>query len=207
MIESTISHTDAVAQIVLASASPRRCELLSQIGVGFIQSAIDIDETPRPGETPRDYVNRLALAKAAAVWQRDGGHRPVLGADTTVVIDNQPLGKPQHADQARAMLQRLSGKVHRVLSAVALVTDRKAVRTSETCVHMRPLTATEISQYWASGEPRDKAGGYAIQGIGAIFIERIEGSYSGVMGLPLFETAQLLGEFGIDIQVEQVANK
>lgn len=206
MIQSISGYADAAAQIVLASASPRRCELLGQIGVRFIQSVIDIDETHQPGESAEDYVARLALVKAVAVWQRDEGHLPVLGADTTVVIDNQPLGKPQDAAQARAMLQRLSGKVHRVLSAVALVTDRQAVLTSETCVHMRPLTATEISQYWASGEPRDKAGGYAIQGIGAVFIERIEGSYSGVMGLPLFETAQLLAQFGIDIQAEKETN-
>jgi septum formation protein len=194
------------AQIVLASASLRRCELLGQIGVRFIQSVIDVDETHQPGESPQGYVARLALAKAAGVWQRDRGHLPVLGADTTVVIDNEPLGKPRDEAHARAMLRRLSGTVHRVLSAVALVTDRQAVLTSETCVRFRPLTDTDISQYWATGEPEDKAGGYAIQGIGAIFVERIEGSYSGVMGLPLFETAQLLEQFGIDVQAREEMN-
>ncbi len=191
------------AQIILASASPRRCELLGQIGVRFIQSAIDVDEAHRPGESPPDYVARLALAKASVVWQRGSDHLPVLGADTTVVIDNQPLGKPRDAAHAKAMLQQLSGSVHRVLSAVALVTDRQAVLSSETFVSFRPITDTEISQYWATGEPKDKAGGYAIQGVGAIFIERIEGSYSGVMGLPLFETAQLLGRFDIACQAQE----
>ena len=185
------------AQIVLASASPRRCELLDQIGVRFIQSVIDIDETHQPGELPQEYVVRLALAKASGVWQRDRGHLPALGADTTVVIDNQPLGKPEDEAHARLMLQKLSGRVHRVLTAVALVDERQAVRLSETSVRFRSLTDAQIHRYWLTGEPADKAGGYAIQGRGAVFIERIEGSYSGVMGLPLYETAQLLDQFGI----------
>ncbi|MEE9421688.1 MAG: Maf family protein [Gammaproteobacteria bacterium] len=190
-------QSSATPQIVLASASPRRCELLDQIGVRYIQSVVDIDETYQPGESPEKYVLRLALAKAHAVRKRDNNQLPVLGADTTVVIDNEALGKPQDEIHAKAMLKRLSGVSHQVMTAVALVADQEASLTSVTLVRFRPLTDNEISQYWETGEPGDKAGGYAIQGMGAVFVEHIDGSYSGVMGLPLFETARLLGQFGI----------
>ena len=190
-------QSSATPQIVLASASPRRCELLDQIGVRYIQSVVDIDETYQSGESPEKYVVRLALAKARAVRQRDKSHLPVLGADTTVVIDNEALGKPQDEIHAKAMLKRLSGVSHQVMTAVALVSAQEASITSVTLVRFRPLTDNEISQYWETGEPGDKAGGYAIQGMGAVFVEHIDGSYSGVMGLPLFETARLLGQFGI----------
>ena len=195
MIQSSVAP-----HIVLASASPRRCELLRQLGVRFIQSVVMVDESHQPNESAKDYVARLALAKACAVRAQDNTGLPVLGADTSVVIDNEPLGKPRDEDHARAMLRRLSGTVHRVLSAVAVVADRQTVLVNETFVSFRPLTDSEISQYWATGEPVDKAGGYAIQGIGAMFIKHIEGSYSGVMGLPLFETASLLEQFNVNIR-------
>ncbi len=186
--------------IVLASASPRRAELLEQIGVGFRQRVVQIDETPQPGEAAPDYVRRLALEKARAARAKLGeDHLPVLGADTEVVVDDRPLGKPADLPDAREMLRRLSGRAHRVLSAVALVAEREAVRVSESRVWFRALSDAEIEAYWRSGEPRDKAGAYAIQGLGAVFIERLDGSYSGVMGLPLYETVQLLEEFGIRV--------
>ena len=188
-------------QIILASASPRRRELLAQIGVHHIQKVLPVDERHRPGESPRDYVARLALAKARAV--RDslgaGAGYPVLGADTAVVLAGLPLGKPRDRADGLAMLRRLAGRDHRVFSAVALVGGREALRVSETRVWFRDASEAELAAYWDSGEPHDKAGGYGIQGLGAVFVERIDGSYSGVMGLPLFETAQLLKEFGIDV--------
>lgn len=189
--------------LVLASASPRRSELLRQIGVRFRCRAVHIDETPRPDEAAGEYVRRVALEKARAA-QRELGHDEVLvlGADTAVVVDGRPLGKPADAAHARAMLRQLSGRGHRVLSAVALVGEREAVRVSDSAVWFRALSDAEIDAYWSTGEPRDKAGGYAIQGLGAVFVERLEGSYSGVMGLPLYETARLLNEFGIQVLAE-----
>jgi septum formation protein len=186
-------------QLILASASPRRCELLAQIGISFEQQIAAIDETPRAGESPADYVARVALEKARAV--RAGGRPdlPVLGADTAVVVDGAILGKPADLDQARDMLRQLSGRAHEVFSAVALVAQRDGVIVSHSRVWFRDLADNEIEAYWRSGEPRDKAGGYAIQGLAATFIERLDGSYSGVMGLPLYETAGLLQNFGIKI--------
>ena len=186
--------------LVLASASPRRRELLNQIGVEFRQQAIEIDETARALESAEDYVRRVALEKARAV-QRELGHDEVLvlGADTAVVVDEILLGKPADFAHARQMLRLLSGRAHRVLSAVALVGQSEAVCVSESAVWFRALSDAEIDTYWHTGEPQDKAGAYAIQGLGAVFIERLEGSYSGVMGLPLYETAQLLKDFGIEI--------
>ncbi|HEX3836578.1 MAG TPA: Maf family protein [Steroidobacteraceae bacterium] len=176
----------------LASASPRRRELLAQIGVLHAVEVADVDESARLGETVTRYVERVARAKAEAVWERLHD-LPVLGADTTVVLDGVSLGKPQDQAHALAMLEALAGREHQVLTAVALVTaaGTRCV-TSASTVRMRASTATERARYWDSGEPRDKAGAYAIQGLGAIFIESLQGSYSGVMGLPLFETAQLL---------------
>ncbi|HKT74983.1 MAG TPA: Maf family protein [Steroidobacteraceae bacterium] len=183
--------------LCLASGSPRRRELLTQIGVVHTVRGADIDETVLPAESPRDYVVRLARRKAVAV--REQGERlPVLAADTTVVLDGVVLGKPRDREDALAMLARLGGRAHEVLTAVALV-DRRGTRErlSASVVRMRSLTETEREWYWDSGEPRDKAGSYAIQGLGAMFIESLTGSYSAVMGLPLFETAQLLQEAGI----------
>lgn len=185
--------------VYLASTSPRRRELLRQIGVSYRLVRLEVDETPLPDETPRDCVARLALLKArtgcAALGRRKPA--PVLGADTAVVVDNVILGKPRDRDEGLAMLALLSGREHRVLSAVALATPaRSAVKVQESRVWFRELEPAERAAYWDSGEPPDKAGGYAIQGRAAAFIIQLRGSYSGVMGLPLFETAELLRAFG-----------
>jgi septum formation protein len=189
-------------EIYLASTSPRRRQLLQQIGVRFQQLPIDVHETVAPSETPEDYVRRAALDKARAGW--DGPDRchelPVLGADTEVVLDGQVLGKPRDRNHGLELLRRLSGRSHQVLSAVAVVRGaRREVRLSASTVEFRQLTDTDCSHYWATGEPVDKAGAYAIQGRGAVFVRHLDGSYSGVMGLPLYETAVLLGRFGVDV--------
>jgi len=188
--------------IYLASGSPRRRELLAQLGVSFELLITDIDESLRPDEAADAYVRRMATDKArAALGQMPARRAPVLGADTTVVVDRHILGKPAGREAAATMLRHLSGGDHEVLTAVAIVDGegaekRDAVTVSRTIVTFRALTDAEIDGYWTTGEPRDKAGGYGIQGLGAIFIEAIHGSYSGVMGLPLFETAHLLNGFG-----------
>lgn len=181
-------------QIWLASRSPRRAELLTRIGVRFVLVPAETDESRRPGEPADDYVTRVALDKARAGRLAVGRDpRPILGADTAVVVEDQVLGKPSDRDDFVRMMRLLSGRTHRVLTAVALIADgveRSVLNASR--VTFRPLDADEIGRYWASGEPHDKAGGYAIQGYGALFVAALEGSYSGVMGLPLFETGQLL---------------
>jgi septum formation protein len=190
-----MEHQRADADLCLASGSPRRRELLEQIGVRFIVDVADVDESPRAGEAPRDYVVRLAAEKAAAVFARRGGDLPVLGADTTVVIDQQVLGKPDSEAHGLALL---SGRGHEVLTAVALTARGNThMRLSVSQVTFRAITPAEAATYWATGEPLGKAGGYAVQGRGAVFIEQLHGSYSGVMGLPLFETAQLLSAAGV----------
>lgn len=187
----------------LASQSPRRRQLLEAAGLGFSVLTPDIEEHAPDNEPPGTTVKRLALEKAAAgiyMIRRQGlPFHPVLAADTVVVIDNRVMGKPRDAQHAFGMLERLSGRTHRVLTAVTLH-DGKAPghRTSESLVTMKPLTRLEMERYWATGEPVDKAGGYAIQGIGGGFVARIEGSYSGVVGLPMFETRELLTSAGID---------
>jgi len=180
--------------ILLASASPRRSELLDQIGITHRIQPTSIDETPTPGEIPQDYALRLALEKAHAGFRNQAGEKlPTLGADTIVVIDNQLLGKPADRDQGLAMLRQLSGRTHKVISAVALYSEAfKDSRLSISQVTFRPMREAELQAYWESGEPADKAGAYGIQGLAARFIQYLEGSYSGVMGLPLYETAQLL---------------
>lgn len=189
-------------RIYLASNSPRRRELLDQIGVTHRVLRVEVDESARPGEDAAALVQRLALAKAHtghAALPR-GDNRPVLGADTVVVCDQRILGKPRDRAAALAMLAALSGRGHEVLTAVALADHRcERVILSRSQVGFRAISTAEAAAYWASGEPADKAGGYAIQGLGAVFISELAGSYSGVMGLPLFETAQLLNEFGIRI--------
>ena len=178
--------------IRLASASPRRRELLTQIGVPHVVTGAHIDETEHPGEPPRDYVQRMARTKALAIWSQDSS-LPVLAADTTVVLDGVIFGKPRDRADALRMLAALSGRTHEVLTAVALATrDGIAMRLNESRVTFRALTSAECAAYWDTGEPQDKAGAYAVQGRAAVFIERLAGSYSGVMGLPLFETAELL---------------
>jgi septum formation protein len=181
----------------LASASPRRRELLAQIGVPHSVKAAHIDESRKPSESAREYVLRLAKEKAECVW-REAANLPVLAADTTVVVDGDIFVKPRDRDDALQMLAALSNRTHEVLTAVALATtDGVKTRVSESKVRFRATTEEERIAYWNTGEPKDKAGAYAIQGMGAIFIEWIEGSYSGVMGLPLFETAELLRAAGV----------
>ena len=190
------------AQIFLASRSPRRRELLHQIGVAHMLIDVAVDESPKPRETPPKYVVRLAREKArAGAQQRPAGSSlPVLAADTAVVVDGRILGKPNDREEALAMLRLLSGRRHQVLTAVALmVAGRCDSRLSRSRVSFRRIGATEALAYWCSGEPADKAGGYAIQGRGACFVSHLEGSYSGVMGLPLFETAELLESAGITL--------
>ena len=186
--------------IYLASGSPRRRELLQQIGVSFRVIDANLDETAIQGESPLAYVSRLAQAKAMAGWERsrDSGGAPVLAADTAVVLDGRILGKPAGMNDAIAMLLQLSGRGHEVLTAVALRTAAGIeVKVSHSMVTFRPIDSSEASAYWETGEPTDKAGAYAIQGYAAIFISDLKGSYSGVMGLPLFETAALLKAAGV----------
>jgi septum formation protein len=188
-------------QFYLASASPRRRQLLEQLGLSFEVVAADVDERHRTGESPGDYVLRVARSKAEAVAERLGRPPlPVLAADTAVVLEGVILGKPRDRDEGLEMLSHLGGHTHQVLSGVALW-NRGSVRTvlNESRVRFRAIGAAEAAAYWDSGEPRDKAGGYGIQGLGAVFVEHLEGSYSGVMGLPLAETAALLEEAGIGV--------
>jgi septum formation protein len=184
--------------VYLASASPRRSELLRQIGVQFEVRPADIKEEPMPGEAPETYVVRLAAAKAEAVWAVVAGEpRPVLGADTAVVLAGEVLGKPRDAAEAEQMLERLSGRTHRVLTAVALRTGSGVeTRLSASEVRFRATTPAERRAYCSTGEPFDKAGGYGIQGHAAVFVDELRGSYSGVVGLPLCETAALLERCG-----------
>lgn len=183
----------------LASASPRRRQLLDLIGVPHVVSPADIDETPFANEPADEYVMRLAREKAEAIWAR---HQdlPVLAADTTVVVDREILGKPESEADAVAMLRKLSGRVHLVHTGFALRTAPSVkVGISTTHVTFTELTLAQIHAYWASGEPQGKAGAYAIQGLGAVFVSTIAGSYTGVMGLPLFETAEMLRQAGIPV--------
>lgn len=202
---------------ILASQSPRRRELLRQIGVPHQVVYADIDESWLSNEKPEVYVQRVALSKAQAGWhvtrEEIPDHcLPVLAADTCVVLDNAVLGKPKSQAHARDMLRSLSGKTHQVMTSVAMVTanneatpnrtpttvatNRESVILSVSQVTFREISESEMATYWHTGEPVDKAGGYAIQGLGATFVQRLEGSYSGVMGLPLFETAALLRQLG-----------
>lgn len=189
------------AIIYLASRSPRRRDLLAQIGVAFRAIPVAVCEDALEGEAPDVMARRLALAKARAGAARldDPADATVLGADTVVLLDGRMLGKPKDRVDARDMLMGLSGRSHDVLTAVALVHGRRSkVRLSETRVWFRRITAAECAAYCATDEPLDKAGGYAIQGRAAMFVARIDGSYSGVVGLPLYETSQLLGEAGVE---------
>lgn len=187
-------------QLILASASPRRRELLTQIGIRFQVQTADVDEAALQGETPEALVQRLAALKAQTVWQQRQrslsaveGNIPVLGADTLGVLDGELLVKPTGFAHAQRMLLAMAGRQHEIFSAVAVVNAQGLqVKVSRSVVTFRAITEAEILAYWQSGEPCDKAGAYAIQGLGAVFVEKLEGSYSGVMGLPLFETAQLL---------------
>ncbi len=192
------------SRIYLASRSPRRGELLTQIGVSFEVLPSDVDESVWPSEAPEHYVLRLAREKVAVGVQslvaRGLPARPVLAADTTVCINGMILGKPESDEAAAIMLRSMSGSWHVVHTAVAVAfADRVEVALSSTQVELAPLTEAEIASYVATGEPCDKAGSYGIQGLAGVFIRRIEGSYSGVMGLPIYETAQLLKKFGVGV--------
>lgn len=196
-------------QIYLASNSPRRRELLEQIGVRFGLIAIDLDEAPLFGEPPEAFVLRVALDKARAGRALVGSGRdlPVLAADTAVVVEDRILGKPRDRCDAAAMMRLLSGRTHRVMTGVALAggSEHQVLSISE--VRFRAVAPAEAQAYWETGEPADKAGGYGIQGLGALFAEDLRGSYTGVMGLPLFETARLLAAAGIDILAEASKTK
>jgi septum formation protein len=191
--------------IYLASRSPRRRALLEQIGIDHALLEIDIDERQRPDEDPIAYVLRLAREKAEAGASLVTGDEclPVLAADTSVVVENRVLGKPEDKDHGLWMLRQLSGRTHQVYTGVAL--GWRGIETELSCseVSFRLLSEAEIAAYWATGEPADKAGGYAIQGVAARFISMLHGSYSGVMGLPLFETAELLSRSGIQLKNTQ----
>jgi septum formation protein len=190
-----------LSQLYLASASPRRSALLTQIGLAHHIRPVDVDESSIGSEAPQDYVCRLAQAKAGRLWQHlqpdEQAHAYVLGSDTCVVLEGEIFGKPADRDDAVRMLQRLSGRTHQVQTAVALRT-LQGCETSNSIseVSFRELSIAECEAYWQSGEPADKAGSYAVQGQAAIFITRMTGSYSGIMGLPLYETAQLLQRSG-----------
>jgi septum formation protein len=188
-------------QFYLASRSPRRSQLLAQLHLRFEVLPADIAETPARGQGADAYVRAMAAGKAQVAQRSATDDLPVLGADTEVVVDGEILGKPADRAHAVAMLRRLAGRAHEVYSAVSVRQgDRCESELSVTRVVFGEISAGEAEAYWASGEPADKAGGYAIQGLGALFVRRIEGSYSGVMGLPLFETAQLLARFGVHPQ-------
>lgn len=181
--------------IYLASNSPRRRELLTQIGVDFSVLSVDVDERRFENESPVDYVQRVATAKAESGWNSlsQSEKKPVLGSDTSVVLDGDVLGKPSNDDNAKEMLQHLSGQCHQVMTAVAIVTAEKTwLELNTSSVTFAKLTQENIDWYLSTKEGADKAGGYAVQGLAALFIEKIEGSYSGIMGLPLRETGLLL---------------
>jgi septum formation protein len=206
---ATPAKPPAVApKFYLASRSPRRRELLKQIGVAFEVLLLreqpgrgpDVNESPLAGETPDDYVRRIGKLKADIGWdrilQRQLPRQPVLAADTTVCVDAQILGKPADRADAARLLALLSGREHRVLTSVAIRYDsRSRMTVNETVVRFRKLSDAEIQAYIDTGEPMDKAGGYAIQGRAGMFVPELRGSYSGVMGLPLYETAQLIEAF------------
>ena len=192
-----MSLTSADPVVCLASVSPRLRELLAQIGVPHTVVAAHVDESLLAGESPREYVARLARLKATTVRGR-GEALPVLAADTSVVLDGIVYGKPADRAEGLAMLEALAGRTHEVLTAVALANERGvALRVNSSSVRFRAIERAELEAYWETGEPRDKAGGYAIQGYGAVFVAGLSGSYSGVMGLPLDEAAELLRAAGI----------
>ena len=193
--QNAVRYSVSPAQFVLASRSSRRADLLRSVGFEFLIEPADIDESVMPREDPRDYVRRMALSKARHVRS----DLPVLGADTIVHLDGDILGKPIDRGQAISFLDTLSGRQHEVMTGVALsLQDRIECEVVVTKVHFRSLKQYEASQYWDTGEPVDKAGGYALQGVGAVFVDKVIGSYSAVIGLPVAETERLLSSFGVD---------
>jgi septum formation protein len=188
-----------MSELLLASGSPRRAELIGQLGIAFRIFRPEIDESIREGERALDYVRRMSHEKAYVARSELAGATALLCADTIVVIDDKILGKPAGREEATSMLEMLSGRSHRVITSVTISNqEREVTFESETIVKFRQLSKRDMEHYWATGEPIDKAGAYGIQGLGAVFVESIEGSYSNVVGLPLMETAQTLEEFGID---------
>jgi septum formation protein len=190
--------------LILASQSPRRRELLAQLGYQFDSIAADINEDVNVGEQPSAYVDRLARAKAKHIAEQiSESSTLVLGSDTTVVFNGKILGKPESINQCIEMLTLLSNNKHQVYTSVAVVQGEK-INSVIVCtdVYFKKLSVQEISRYWQTGEPQDKAGAYGIQGIGGQFVTKIEGSYSSVVGLPLFETAQLLAQFGLPTNIQ-----
>lgn len=203
--------------LVLASASPRRKELLSLLVREFEVLPADINETPRTQEIPQDYVLRMAEEKAIAAAAKfpSAFHTPTsspvifVASDTSVVVDQKILGKPANLEEAKQMLRLLSGRNHQVMTSLCLMNlsgDHKVSTCVNTEVRFRAISDLEIEHYWRSGEPQDKAGSYAIQGLGAVFVASMQGSYSAVVGLPLFECAQLLSQFGIH-SLEEVSHE
>jgi septum formation protein len=194
----TADKRESPGFIYLASASPRRAELLTQLGLEFEVVPADLDESLLEGEACAEYVQRLSLEKARTVWANLASDRAtVLAADTVVVLDDRAMGKPINQEDGLRMLSELSGRSHEVFTAVSVSNEaREATVLSRSIIRFRAISRAESVAYWQGGEPVDKAGGYAIQGKGAIFVEELHGSYSGVMGLPLFETARLLNNFG-----------
>jgi septum formation protein len=189
--------------LILASTSPRRREILAALDLKFTVNGVEIDERRLDGETAEDMVLRLASEKVAAAQAVRSDW--VIGADTAVVLGDAILGKPRNRDEAVAMLLSLSNRRHRVLTGVALRgSDGVQTALSETDVYFRAISQDEAHAYWQSGEPRDKAGAYGVQGLGGAFVERLDGSYSGVVGLPVFETSQLLQNAGIDVLVKRI---
>lgn len=198
IIPTTVGRSNSPSyDLILASASRRRAEILSRMGVSYHVIAAHVDERATPDEKPSVYVQRIALDKAEAVIANQARSTPVLAADTAVVADECILGKPASMEDASSMLKRLSGCWHEVYTGVAIVHRKATVICVRTRVKFRPIVEHEIAVYWASGEPQDKAGGYAIQGLGGAFVERIDGSYSNVVGLPLSETLSLLDDYGV----------
>lgn len=195
--------------IILASASPRRKDLLSLLVNEFEVRPADIDETPHAGETPEDYVLRMAAEKAAAIAET-GRFQPadiIIASDTSVVKDNVILGKPESLSDAKRMLRLLSDTQHQVMTSLCVRNvdgGRIVTKNVVSTVTMRPISDLEIEQYWRSGEPQDKAGSYAIQGLGSVFVSHISGSFSAVVGLPTFETARYLSEFGVAALREKI---
>ncbi len=190
------------AKLILASQSPRRHQLLSQLGYQFTCQVANIDESVLLGESPHYYVERLAIAKAQKIAAKHAGI-VVLGSDTSVVVDNEILGKPESEADCISMLSKLSGRKHQVLTSIAAVKDEQVVsKVVSTDVYFKSLTTLEIKRYWQSEEPKDKAGGYGIQGIGGQFVKQIHGCYFAVVGLPLYETAQLLAKFGLATPIQ-----
>lgn len=190
--------------LVLASASPRRAELLRQLKLNFTTMVTDVDESVLAGECAEAYVQRVTQLKATAALAVCSKDDVIISADTTVSIGKDILGKPQNEDECIDMLMKLSARQHRVLTAVIVLQGEHIMKTlSVTEVLFRQISSQEAQRYWLSGEPQGKAGAYAIQGLGAMFVAKIVGSYTGVMGLPLFELAQLLAEFNVQVLEQQ----